>query len=366
MTRPDERGEPTAHLSAGEPTAYLGAGPDDGTVHLGPADRTVSLGTGGPAVDPDATTAFPDVDRTVHLAAPHPTDETVHLGGTDETVHLHGTDRTVHLGGTDETVHLHGTDRTVHLGGTDETVHLHGTDETVHLGGTDRTVHLPGPATPAPGGGTWTAAGTTARTGAAYPEATAALTVPTAPGGRAGGVTATGRGVPPGGAGGEVRFGPGVPTTPPPAPAWPTAAPPTRRRPLWRRVVSVLSALLTVALVLVVGLWLWQRLDPLEITEVAVAVPSPAGDRCDVTVDVVATVRTNGRAGVIEYQWLRSGSPPGALLSERVGWGQKTVTLTLKWAFSGVGTTRETATVNIVDPSPHQARTEVTYACRGS
>ncbi|MEV4483057.1 hypothetical protein [Micromonospora coxensis] len=326
MTRPDERGEPTVHLSAGEPTAYLGAGPDEGTVHLGSADRTVSLGTGGRAVDPDATTAFADVDRTVHLAAGHPRP----------------------------------TDETVHLRGTDQTVHLHGTDETVHLHGTDRTVHLPGGGTPGPGGGTW--ADTTARTGAAYPEATAALTMPTAPGG----ATATGRGVPPGGAGGEVRFGPGVPTTPPPAPAWPTAAPPARRRPLWRRVVSVLSALLTVALVLVVGLWLWQRLDPLEITEVAVAVPAPAGDRCDVTVDVVATVRTNGRAGVIEYQWLRSGSPPGTLLSERVGWGQKTVTLTLKWAFSGVGTTRETATVNIVDPSPHQARTEVTYACRAS
>ncbi|MGB2571705.1 hypothetical protein ACPFP2_25115 [Micromonospora citrea] len=363
MTRPDERGEPTVHLSAGEPTVYLGAGSDDGTVHLGQADRTVSFGAGGPAADRDATTAFPDVDRTVHLAGAHPTGYPPPM---DETVHLRGTDETVHLGGTDETVHLGGTDETVHLGGTDETVHLGGTDETVHLRGADRTVHLPGGGTPGVGDRTWAAADTTARTGAAYPDATAALTAPTAHGGRTGGATATGRGVPPGGAGGEVRFGPGVPTTPPAAPAWPTAAPPARRRPLWRRVVSVLSALLTLALVVVVGLWLWQRLDPLEITEVDVAVPSPAGDRCDVTVDVVATVRTNGRAGVIEYQWLRSGSPPGALLSERVGWGQKTVTLTLKWAFSGVGTTRETATVNIVDPSPRQARTEVTYACRAS
>ncbi|MER6596175.1 hypothetical protein ABT214_30865, partial [Micromonospora purpureochromogenes] len=161
-------------------------------------------------------------------------------------------------------------------------------------------------------------------------------------------------------------FGPGVPTTPPAAPAWPTASPPRRRRPLWRRVVAVLSGLLTVALVAVVGFYLWQRLDPLEIGEVTVAVPQPAGDRCDVTVDVVATVRTNGRSGVLEYQWLRSGSPPGALLSERVGWGQRTVTLSLKWAFNGVGSTTETATVNIVSPSPHQARAEVSYACRGA
>ncbi|SCG53688.1 DUF3060 domain-containing protein [Micromonospora halophytica] len=360
MTRPDEQGEPTVHLSAGEPTVHLSAGPDEGTVHLGAADRTVSFGGVDPAVGRDATPPFPDVDRTVHLGAAHPTG---YPHPTDETVHLRGVDETVHLRGVDETVHLRGVDETVHLRGVDETVHLRGADETVHLHGTDRTVHLHGTGTPGVGDGTWAAADTTARTGAAYPDVTAALTAPTAHGGRAGGATATGRGVPPGG---EVRFGPGVPTTPPAAPAWPTAAPPARRRPLWRRVVSVLSALLTVALVVVVGFWLWQRLDPLEITEVNVAVPRPAGDSCDVTVDVVATVRTNGRAGVIEYQWLRSGSTPGALLSERVGWGQKTVTLTLKWAFSGVGTTRETATVNIVDPSPHQARTEVTYACRAS
>ena len=95
-----------------------------------------------------------------------------------------------------------------------------------------------------------------------------------------------------------------------------------------------------------------------------VAVPRPAGDRCDVTVDVVATVRTNGRGGVIRYQWFRSDAAPGSLLSERVGRGQRTVLLTLKWTFSGVGATRETATVNLIEPSPVQAGTEVGYRCQ--
>ncbi|MCI4066508.1 hypothetical protein MRQ36_29705 [Micromonospora sp. R77] len=132
----------------------------------------------------------------------------------------------------------------------------------------------------------------------------------------------------------------------------------------WRRVVSVLSTLLTVALLVAVGFYLWQRISPLEVEGVTVAVPQPAGDRCDVTVDVVATVRTNGRGGVLRYQWFRSDAAPGSLLSERVGRGQRTVTLTLKWTFSGVGATRETATVNIIEPSPVQAGTAVDYRCR--
>ncbi|MFC5945546.1 hypothetical protein ACFPZ4_29275 [Micromonospora harpali] len=167
-------------------------------------------------------------------------------------------------------------------------------------------------------------------------------------------------------AGGETRFGPGVPVGPPAAPAWPQsgAGAGVRSRSVWRRVVSVLSTLLTVVLLVAVGLFLWQRLSPLEIEGVTVAVVEPAGTRCDVTVEVAATVRTNGNAGTIRYQWLRSGSPPGALVSERVGRGQRSVSLPLKWSFTGVGTARETATVNIVEPSVTQAGTEVRYACR--
>lgn len=165
-------------------------------------------------------------------------------------------------------------------------------------------------------------------------------------------------------AGGETRFGPGVPAGPPVAPAWPQPGPGVRSRSVWRRVVSVLSTLLTVVLLVAVGLFLWQRLSPLEIEGVTVAVVEPAGTRCDVTVEVAATVRTNGNAGTIHYQWLRSGSPPGALVSERVGRGQRSVSLPLKWSFTGVGTARETATVNIVEPAVTQAGTEVRYACR--
>jgi len=201
------------------------------------------------------------------------------------------------------------------------TVFLGDPDTTVSIGPSGRTVRLPGPQPSAP-------------------------VPPVAPAAR------------------EVRFGPGVPATPVAAPGWPAPAPASRRRPLWRRLVSVLSGLLTVVLVVLAGLYLWQRLSPLGVEGATVAVAKPPGNRCDVTVDVVATVRTNGKSGVLRYQWFRSDAAPGAVLTERVGRGQRVATLTLKWTFSGVGTTTGTATVNIIEPSPVQAGTQVAYRCR--
>ncbi|WP_436528679.1 hypothetical protein [Actinoplanes sp. HUAS TT8] len=227
---------------------------------------------------------------------------------------------------------------TVYLGDPDrtavgETVHLPGPSaagETVHLAGppaVGETVHLAGPPTPT-----------------RFISATDATVRAEA----------------------EMRFGPGVPAAPAPAaavPGWPGATPPQRSRPLWRRVVSLLSSLLTLALVAVVGLYLWQRLQPIEVEGVTVAVPKPPGNQCNVTVDVIATVRTNGRSGAIRYQWFRSDTS-GGVLTEQVSRGQRSVTLTLRWTFSGTGTTTETATVNIVEPSPIQASTPVDYRCR--
>ncbi|PZF99062.1 hypothetical protein [Micromonospora deserti] len=282
---------------------------------------------------------------------------TAHLGCDD--VPAAGTQPTVHLASGEPTVHLASGEPTVHLASGEPTVHLASGEPTVHLASGEPTVHLPAGQEPAAG---VTAAG---------PDGW--RTAATAPGGgrttaaRPGTGATVHTGPAPAQHGGELRFGPGVPTTPPAAPAWPTPptppAPP-RRRPVWRAVTSALSTLLTVALLAAVGLYLWQRISPLKITNVTVAVPEPAGDRCDVTLDVVATVLTNGAAGEIRYQWLRSGSAPGSLLTERVGRGQRTVELTLRWAFSGVGTTTETATINITSPSPVQAQTPVRYDCR--
>ncbi|WP_431935272.1 hypothetical protein [Micromonospora sp. RP3T] len=342
MTRPEE---PTEAL----PTRALPTGParDEPTVHLVPprppvdADATAPLNV-DPAGQPTAHLTRPPVaaDATAHLAGPAASgpvggEPTVHFGG--------GT-----AGGGEPTVHFGGGT----AGGGEPTMYPGGGT----AAGAASTVHRTGP---------WSAGG---QPTAGYRSTTTGPNGPTA-GATAGAYRETTvdaravSGVPGPPPGGELRFGPGVPATPPPAPAWPAVPP---GRPVWRRVVSVLSTLLTAALLVTVGLYLWQRLRPLEIEQVAVAVPRPAGVACDVTVDVVATVRTNGRAGTIRYQWFRSDAPPGALLTERVGSGQRTATLTLRWTFSGVGATTGTATVNIVEPTPVQAGTRVSYRCPGS
>ncbi|MFE0588925.1 hypothetical protein [Micromonospora echinospora] len=218
------------------------------------------------------------------------------------------------------------------------------------------------PAQPSPPGRTYRSGEPTVA-----PHPTTAGT--TAPGPTTGGYAPTGRYEPVGGPapapGAEVRFGPGVPAGPPVAPGWqrPPAPPARPRRSRWKLIGSVLSTLLTLALLVAVGLHLWQRLSPLEVRSVRVAVAEPPGERCDVTVDVVATVETNGRAGTIRYQWLRGGAEPGGLLTQRVARGQRTVTLHLKWAVSGTGTTTETAVVNITEPTPIQGRTIFRYQC---
>ncbi|BCY13428.1 hypothetical protein [Actinoplanes sp. L3-i22] len=261
---------------------------------------------------PDDRTQPADPWATINRPIP-----TVYLGNPDSTVSLSGSDRTARLPtpNPDSTVSFNGPDRTAP-----------NPDSTVVFNGPDRTTP-----TPAPDPG---------------PQVSPVDEAPTMR------------------AAGELRFGPGVPVAPQPTPAWPAATPAGRPRPVWRRLVSVLSSLLTLALVVVVGFYLWQRLRPLEVESVAVAVPQPAGNRCNVTVDVVATVHTNGRSGVLRYQWFRSDSAPGAVLTEQIGSGQRAATLTLRWTFNGTGKTTETATVNIIDPSPIQAGTKVTYNCR--
>jgi hypothetical protein len=314
--RPSHLGDATAHYGRppnahpGQPTAHLGgptAHPGQPTAHLG--GPTAHLGA---PTDRLGQPTAPLGDATAHYGQP-----TAHLG--QPTAPLG--QPTAPLG-----------QPTVHLGG--PTAHLADPGKTVSLGSTDRTVHLPGsdPRLPA--------------------------TAHYAPTTHADGSELTVR------AHNELRFGPGVPTTPVVTPVWPGATTPSRRRPLWRRLVSLLSSLLTLVLIGVVGFYIWQRLSPLEVEGVTVAVPEPAGTRCDVTVDVVATVRTNGKSGVIRYQWFRSDAPPGAVLTEQVGSGQRTAALTLKWTFSGVGTATETATVNIIEPSPVQVGTQVNYRCR--
>jgi hypothetical protein len=153
-----------------------------------------------------------------------------------------------------------------------------------------------------------------------------------------------------------LRFGPGVPASV--GSVW-RGAPPVRRRR--RRFLSVLATLVVVLLVL--G-FLWYRVGgPLSVTGVSVAAAQPAGQACDVAVDVVGTIHTDGRGGAITYQWLRNDGSASAVLHDMVAPGRHDVAVHLRWEFSGHGTYAATATLSVLAPDPTTAKADFTYAC---
>ncbi|WP_412539183.1 hypothetical protein R8Z50_25480 [Longispora sp. K20-0274] len=172
---------------------------------------------------------------------------------------------------------------------------------------------------------------------------------------------------PPAGDGSDVRlrFGGGIPAgveeawrAGPPVPPKPGKKPVKR----WRRIVG---GLVTGAIIGgVVGYFWWYNAHPLKVTAAAVAPASPPGTACDVTVDVVGTVTTNGRPGTITYQWLRSDGEATQELSQSVSSGTKSVPLHLHWKFSGKGEYQAKATLKILGPTPTEAAGEFTYSCR--
>ncbi|GIG61257.1 hypothetical protein Lfu02_56290 [Longispora fulva] len=173
--------------------------------------------------------------------------------------------------------------------------------------------------------------------------------------------------VPPTGGGSDVRlrFGGGIPAgveeawkTGPPVPPKPGKKPVKR----WRRIVG---GLVTGAIIGgVVGYFWWYNAHPLKVTAAAVAPASPPGNGCDVTVDVVGTVTTNGRPGTITYQWLRSDGEATQELSQSVSSGTRSVPLHLHWKFSGKGEYQAKATLKVLGPTPTEAAGEFTYSCR--
>ncbi len=121
------------------------------------------------------------------------------------------------------------------------------------------------------------------------------------------------------------------------APAWP--GPPGsshRRRRRWRGAVSTV---LTAAIVAGVGIYAWERMHgTLKITAVAVAPAQQPGTRCDVTVDVIGMIFTNGRGGPISYQWARGSGETSPVATVDEASGHDTVQVELNWAFHGRGT----------------------------
>ncbi|HEX4247595.1 MAG TPA: serine/threonine-protein kinase [Pseudonocardia sp.] len=168
---------------------------------------------------------------------------------------------------------------------------------------------------------------------------------------------------PPDSEGVTMRFGPGTgtgATTGPAAVGWTPPRPPRRR---WLR--TVLSAGVTGLVVAAVLLYLWQNAPggALRVEAVTVAPASPPGQACNTTVDVVGTLRTNGEAGVITYQWLRSDGETTDQLTQTVGRDASSANVHLLWRLSGSGHYRATATLQVTGPNQIQSEGTFDYDC---
>ncbi|MEU4097024.1 hypothetical protein [Streptomyces sp. NPDC026673] len=169
---------------------------------------------------------------------------------------------------------------------------------------------------------------------------------------------------------GEVmRFGPGV--TPAAAARASVAAevwrgltappaPPEPRRRRWARRYALAATVLAAVLLFLA----WQRFAPgLEVERVTVTA-FPSAPACDTTVDLVAVVTTNGRAGTISYRWLRNDGTSSDVLHEKVPSGRHEARLHLLWTFRGHGTYTARAELRLTTPGHRSVTTGFTYDCR--
>ncbi|MEV7964552.1 hypothetical protein AB0O34_01010 [Sphaerisporangium sp. NPDC088356] len=202
--------------------------------------------------------------------------------------------------------------------------------------------------------------------GAAGHDATPAGTAGTAASAGATGPTEAGRS-------GEMRFGPGVPADTTAAQIWRSgreqvtvpAKERLRRAPARRRRGGVLWSGVLFALIIAAALFLWfQRGEPLSVTAVDVKTPKAKG--CDITVDVIGVITTNGGAGQVSYEWLPSGEQP-VKHTDPVPSGQTTHQVSLKWDVGGRGTKKLTARLRVLSPIASGTRLEdkasFTYKC---
>ncbi|MEV4413697.1 hypothetical protein [Catellatospora sp. NPDC049609] len=168
----------------------------------------------------------------------------------------------------------------------------------------------------------------------------------------------------------NLRFGQGVPPAPP---AWQIAAAQAapqrpRKKSFTKRLMAFLSALTTVVLLVIAGYvaWNWwqERTNAVKVVKIAVTAVQPPTTVCDVQVDVVGTIETDGSAGIVTYEWLRSDGQSSGALEQAIKKGERTTQVHLYWRFKGQGSLNATATLRILRPQVLEASTKFTYACK--
>jgi hypothetical protein len=139
-------------------------------------------------------------------------------------------------------------------------------------------------------------------------------------------------------------------------------------RRFWGRATRILSGLATVVLI-GAAVWTawqwWQHLrDKVQVASVAVAPAQVLDGECDVQYDIVGTITTNGKAGIVSYEWVRSDGQNSGTLKQSVGAGQTSTTVHLHWEFTGEGAMNATATLRVLAPTQTEGSAQIPYSCR--
>ena len=106
----------------------------------------------------------------------------------------------------------------------------------------------------------------------------------------------------------------------------------------------------------------WRYSEGLAVTGVSVDVV-PVAQSCDVTVDIIGTVRTNGRSGLLRYEWVRNDGQTSGALEQRLNAGTSSTEFRLRWTFNGKGTYDAAARLRILAPTAMESADEFTYHC---
>ncbi len=142
-----------------------------------------------------------------------------------------------------------------------------------------------------------------------------------------------------------------------------TDAQPGTRRPRRGWAIAAVFVLLA-AIGAAVTFVLMRQHGALAVTAVAVAPANPPGHgQCDVTVNVVGTIVTNGRGGTVTYQWTRSDGTTSPVQTATIASGRTSEQVHLYWTIRGRGTIQAGAKLRVLSPSVQAGSTSFVYSC---
>jgi hypothetical protein len=166
----------------------------------------------------------------------------------------------------------------------------------------------------------------------------------------------------------SMRFGPGVAAPDGATAMWRAGRSPAAKRRRRRRLGSLFSTLLTLAILggVIAWLFLQNRTGDLAVNDVRLKVEKLKKTCGDVS--VTGTITTNGEPGVLTYQWRQSDKKqPEDQQEQNIGKGQKSIALPFLWKINGKAQNEFTATLTVFAPDQQSKTASIpfTYVCRG-